>query len=340
MAFSLSITAGVVEPPNGDASRDTAILQRILDVGGVIEVSRGIYRTNRTLRMSSGTTLKCDPGTVFKPVSLQQFPRDQLYVLTNQPGAHDLIIENCTIDASDWPGAAGHHAFFFKSASRVRLIRPRCLSGPGDCTAMVHTRDTVVEDGSAFDMLNACWDHWDGSTNMRVTGGQCRSSLYGAMITGTNTIRSDDSRSSNGVISGGSYVIDYRGPANAGAAIWINGLGRPGSGVSNVQIVGPRIRVLGNTTTAIEVSGASADVRIIDPVISGEAKNSAIITGEDSGGTPRRTTIKGAIFDDVHVGNRALVTLNGENDTIDGSVVSGGSFSTRVQFGKNPSRHR
>jgi hypothetical protein len=161
------------------------------------------------------------------------------------------------------------------------------------------------------------------------------------MITGANTTASDTSHSSNGLIEGGSYTIDYPstmrgkyGTSNAGAAIWINGLGKPGSGASNIKINEPVIHLTGDTTTAIKVSGAGANVTIVGPIISGTARNSAIIVGPDRGGRPHRTIIVGAQFRDVEVGNHPLVSLDGDDDTITGSVITGGTFSTPVRYGQ------
>lgn len=346
LAFA-AVAASVNAPAaTGGAATDTAALQSVLDsvpaTGGVVTVNvpAGTYSTNDTLRVASNTILNCAPGAIFKPVPPGPWVGKQPFGVSNQhntadtPTDHDITIENCTVDFTNHPGAAGHHAFYFRSASAIHIIRPSCPHGPGDCTAMVHTDNTWVQDGNASGMLNACWDHWHASTNMHVIGGKCRSSLYGVLITGTNTNRTDAGVSSHGVIEGGIYTIDFPGPSNGGAGIWVNGLGRPGSGSSHVHIHDPTINLGGSTTTGIKVSGAGSDVTIDHPLISGTTRNSVIITGADSGGTETGTVIKDATFNAVRVGPHALVTLNGINDAISGSAINGGSFTEATRIGR------
>lgn len=338
-AVTMLASGAGLPPASGDPAADTRVLQQAFDTAGIVRIPAGIYRTDRTLLIASGVSVECEPGAIIRPVSLQEFPREQLFVVSNRPGAENITITGCTVDATDWRGAPGHHAFFFQSAKRIRVIRPNCPNGPGDCTAMVHTRDTLVENGTAANMRNACWDHWGSSVNMTVVGGTCDSRLYGALITGTNTTASDDGHTFDGTIEGGTYHISYarnsaKDPPSGGAAIWINGLGKSGSGSSNIRIIAPKISLSGSTTTGIKVSGAGTDVTIENPVISGTTMNSAIITGADSGGTPKRTIIKGARLMGVQVGHRPLISLNGDDDTIHDTVVQGGVYSVKEHFGK------
>ena len=148
----------------GVAATDTAALQGALNAakaqgGGIVLIpNNGVaYSTNTTLLVASNTSVQCAPGATIKPVATASFTGGLAIANLNNAATtltdHDIVVQDCTVDASNWPGEAGHHAFVFQFVNHVRVIKPKCPSGPGDCTAMVGSQDTWVENGYASECV-------------------------------------------------------------------------------------------------------------------------------------------------------------------------------------------
>lgn len=321
----------------GDGTTDDkaaiqAALNAIPASGGTVFVPAKRYASSATLVIKSNTRLVCSQGATFVPTAgftgtkiVLSNPNYAASVITD----HDIAVEGCAFDLTN-QNVGNAHAINFRMVSHVRIIRPQCLNG-GDCTAMLATRDTVVQDGHATGILNACWDHWDASTDGSygtdgtVSGGYCESNHYGALITGTNTAASSAGVAQRYTINGGSYVM----AAASQAGIWVNGIGAAGSGAANVRIIAPNITMGAGTAVCIKVSGGgTADTQIISPSCVG-ASSLALVSssGGDTGGLPRNTKITNALLDGVGNASQPLVQLFGTGDSIIGTTAVGGTYT-------------
>lgn len=232
--------AGGVAPPVGngvtdDATSLQAMATAVPAAGGVMYLrwnASGQYLLGTPLLLHSNTTLVCQPGVTFRwknPFTNLAFSsvahggNGALVSNQNWNAAtildHDITVIDCGADGTAFTNN-GNHAFGFRGVKRPLIIRPRCDT-MGDCTAMQLTDGSVVEDGYAENMSNACFDHWEGVINYSVSIIYCRSSLYGLLATGTNSNETSAQTSSRGSFTGGTVEITGAG----GAAVDLNGLG-------------------------------------------------------------------------------------------------------------------
>ena len=312
----------------GDGTTDdTAKLQAIFNgvprKGAVVLLDGNRYAITATLFVRSNTTIICTRrATLVAGVEwtgnqrlLSNANRD-----ANTPTDHDITVAGCAFDLTNL-NSGGSHAINIRMAQHVRILRPTCVNG-GDCVAFLATRDTVVVEGHATGMKNACWDSWEASSDGQIIGGYCDSGWYGALVTGTDTGSGSAGVANRHVIIGGTYNITAGGQAG----IWINGLGAPGSGASNVKILAPSITMASGTVDCIKVSGAGIDNQIIAPSCSGPA-NQAIASSADAGGTPSNTMVQDALIDGVGNGLQPLIQMDGAGDSVVGVKVAGGTYT-------------
>ena len=281
-----------VPSATGVSASDTAALQGALNTavgqgGGTVYVPKGTYAIARILLIGGNTTLVCAPGTLFQPIdrttyiaNSPTFGNPPLFGgatvvgnVHNQDFAYtdkNIVIQDCGVDYSVWPAGSAHASFTFQSAQHVHIIRPQCINGPGDCTAMIHTDDTWVENGYAQNVRSgsACWDHFYGWTNAHIIGGVCSAQTYGILFTGTNTDESAPFMGQYAEVSGGTYFVT----GVNGAGIWIqgcgsNGPGCAGSGVQHVRVNGIYMNLSGTTTTGFESSGQNSDIIFSNSVV-------------------------------------------------------------------------
>lgn len=334
--FAAQITAPIA---TGTAATDTANIQTALSAvpsaGARVFFPAGTYVTNAVSNIKSNTHIVCAKGAVFQPAASYGATKFVISNVNYSAGGitdHDIIIEGCAFDMTN-QNNAGFHAIDIRMARNVQILRPNCPLGGGDCTALEANDNTVVADGYAATMLNACWDHWDAPTNGVVRGGECSTAgtaNAGVLVTGTNTALSSAGVAKDFVVEGGTYNI-----GSNQACIWVNGLGAAGSGASYVRIIAPVCNMAGGAAiNAIKVSGAGTDNQIISPTISGAMTSgaSAIITSSDAGGTPTNTQISGAVIDAPSVAAGTLVILNGTNDRITNTLVTSGTYAYGIKL--------
>lgn len=312
LASALSCAAQVsIGGPTGSASADTAALQSGLmaAAGRELLVPPGKYAVNATLYVQSSTRLVCSPGTVLAAtgwlapyVPGQPFSKGGYVLLENQNADastitdHDITVEGCQFDGGGLGG--GFHVIEMRMASRITIRRVRCFDGAGDCTAMLATSGTLVEDSWAERIRNACWDHWEGATNGVVAASNhCESMVYGTLVTGVGT--GGEVRMADNFWIGGSYVmtpIDGHGPL-AGtppqAAIWVMGAGGgsgSGSGASHVTVAPTYISCTPSCVQPVRVSGAGTGNKVM-PLVGVGLGATPLVINADSGGTPTNTTV-------------------------------------------------
>lgn len=326
----------------GVAATDTANLQSALNAvpanGATVYVPGGTYSINNTLLVKSNTRLSFAPGATLATAAtwLGNVPAPTgaslpflQYVIANVNQAavsitdHDIIIENPTIDSTANANGSG---IWMRMAQRVQVIRATCIN-TGDCTAFLASDDTLTADFNVTGAKNACADHWEGATNLKVRGGKCQSALYGVLVTGTNTAGSNQV-SVGGLIEGGDYTINGSG----GACIWLNGIGTAGSGVSKVRIVAPNCVMSNGAVAGIKISGGGKDVEVLAPIITGTLTNPAILTSADSGGTPTNTQILGGVLDGLNVGSNPLISLAGTNDRVSDVMGTAGTYTYAISL--------
>jgi hypothetical protein len=242
---------------------------------------------------------------------------------------HDIAIANCGFDAMA-QNHAGFHAINIRMARHVRVSDVRC-SGGGDCTAMMATDDTLVENSAARGMLNACWDHWEAPSNGIVRGGFCSTARRGSglFITGGGGGSSGE-MAQNFVVQGGTYLI-----GGDGVGVWVMGLGRQGehNGAANVTITGVRIDLGDHGHPCFKVSGATTKVSVSDFICSNGVQNAIYIgAGGDNGNAPSDVRFtKGTIERPTSAG-RPPVQIESRSSSIDGiNVVRHAARSWQLQ---------
>jgi hypothetical protein len=118
----------------------------------------------------------------------------------------------------------------------------------------------------------------------------------------------------NFLIEGGSYSID--GPR---AGIWVNGLGQPGAGASNVRIVRTHIDMGANGLACIKVSGAGYNIMAANFTCLGGA-GTVIYSGHggDVGGSPSRVVFfNGRIDGNRNKHSSALINIESSGTIIE-----------------------
>lgn len=157
-----------------------AALNAVPAAGGIVFIPAGTYPVTAVSNIKSNTHVLCMRGTVFQPTASYGATKFVLSNVNYAAGSiidHDIIIEDCTFDMTKQDNG-GFHAIDIRMTQHVQVLRPNCIKG-GDCTAMEATDDTVVADGNATKMLNACWDHWDAPTHGVVRGGEMLNGRHG-----------------------------------------------------------------------------------------------------------------------------------------------------------------
>jgi hypothetical protein len=233
---------------------------------------------------------------------------------------HGLIVENVTLDARAIQEPGSFHSIAFRMARRIRINNVTCLGG-GDCTAFEGDVDTAIGNSRAVGMANACWDHWESSSSVRVINTSCDTNLYGILFTGTNTAENDPGVAKGGVFSYNRLLV--RG--HAGAALWLNGLGPFGSGSSSVVVAHNDISACHEGNVGIKISGSSSEIAILNNLISGKTFGQGIVVSNDSGGRPSNVVLVANVVDGLIAKpiDVAPISVGGDNVIVSGNFVYG-----------------
>jgi hypothetical protein len=328
----------------GLADATVAIQQQLSAVpaeGGTVTLAPGRYLVTRSLLMKSGTKLVCQPGaTLVANPDWPDFHSKQIVKNANFNATaitdHDLEVQGCGFDYTDFTAVRNNgdaHALSFRMARHIRISNINCTAG-GDCTAMRGTEDSVVENSRSLGTTNACWDHWESPVRVVVRNNSCivvpqgYGTRYGVLVTG--------SPGGTGLGKGSGAVIannSFKGPF--GAAIWINGLGQAGSGVSHVGVTSNTIDMAGQAGHAIKVSGAGTDIVVEQNRISGSGQAVVVTSGGDVGGMPGNVRVTGNTIDGVTVspGNVAVIANDAQGTVVSGNRITGGNYPFGISLG-------
>jgi hypothetical protein len=322
------VATGVVRT---DVAHLQAALNAVPGSGGILIIPAGTYFVSTSLFVHSNTHILCTQGVTIKAAATWDGGRQFLFTNPNYDALsltdHDITVEGCSFD---FTGSnidnGGAHAMNFRMVSRVKVNRVNCTNG-GDCTALLATSDTVVENSSASGIKNACWDAWDAPAHGRVVNNYCMvHGGNGILVTGTNTGNATAGVATDFVVEENMVVAD--GTA-AGAGIWANGLGLAGSGASRVLIARNHINNGGGLINCLKVSGGGTGVLLTDNICTGgDGGHAAIVTGTDeSGSFPTNTRISGGLIENYNSGTDGLIVLGGTGDSINGVKIAGGQFA-------------
>lgn len=317
-----------------------ALLSSVPTSGGTAYIKAGTYPQTTTLIINSNTRMVCEPGVLITADSAT-WTGSVLALINNQNWSassitdHDILIQGCTFQALNTLGiSGGYHHIGIRMAQRIRVENNTFLGG-GDGTAFQGNNDTVVFNNYMTGATNACWDHWEASTSLVVRDNYCTTNLDGILATGTNTTGTLAGTTQGGVIAGNTVI--FYGGGNAGAGIWMNGLGASGSGASDITVSNNYVSGDGTTNfICFKISGASSDNSVIGNSCRQTGTNSAgFSSSSDIGGTPSNGLIANNIFDNVQVqtGNIAVLQLLGTSDSAFGNRVYGGNYPSAFWLG-------
>ena len=280
---------------------DTSALQTLLPTGGgeVIIYPGNYLIAGPGLTVYSNTAIKCRPGATFYMINgwnalASHFIFSNAHP-TSEGGDTNITIDGCGFNGSTTLASTGAHAARFTYAANITIRNSR-FDNFGDATACVACSGSLVEHNIATNITNTCWDHWYAPQNITTIGNYCETRKHGVQITGT------DSGTKQATLAAHVSVINETivQLTTAGAAVWFNGMGPPGAGVTDGYIIGGHFScpVCATTTTGIKISGVSSNIWIIGThTINGSLYLGA---GGDTSGNPS----------DVHVIGVSLEGLN------------------------------
>jgi hypothetical protein len=204
-------TPATITGAKRDSSSVLALTVRELPAGMAIALAAH-YQVNASI---VGVTGDSTMNGVFRVLAASGYT---IKVVSAGPYPSAVAPINATVAMDNAYGGALAN---FRMVRHIRIYNPIC-NDIGDCTKFQATDDTVVRDGYATNIKNACWDHFEGATNLHVSGGYCQSLWYGVLATGTDVTAKLSKYSRNGDVTGGSYVMTGGG---GGAGVEFNGGG-------------------------------------------------------------------------------------------------------------------
>lgn len=297
-----------------------------------VNVTAGTYAQTSSLIIKSGTTLNCAAGAAITANSASW--SGNKWLLTNENvGAnsltdHDITISGCEFSAlGTFATDGGFHHIHLRYVTGIEVSN-NVFDGGGDGTAFLASTNTVVQNNTMATAHNACWDHWEATSNITVSDNICTTVLYGILVTGTNTAHSSAGVADTGTISGNQ--ISLTGTLDAG--IWLNGLGAAGSGASNITVSSNTINGDGTVNYTCLYNTGNSQNNIFSGNTCGTSGDDSIgarsAAGSDTGGTPALTTFSGNTFTGIHTkaGNVAVVILKGAGDVMNTNVIDGGNY--------------
>lgn len=334
-----------VPPATGVAATDTANLQRALTLaassnGGIVQIPATLpsvpYSLSAALFISSNTKMICAPGATIKPLGPTWINLGGVNesLVTNVNWAsptildHDIVIEDCAVDFSNFPTNGVIKAFEFHAVERAKVIRPVCTGGGATCTEYVRSSDTLTDSGYSTGNHSSCWDQYDSPIRATVRNSYCQTFSHGITVTGTDVTNSSGGIAQEAVITGN--IIDQQQTGLLG--IWLQPGDHNGSGVTNSLVSGNVVNLnSAGGGSCIRVSGQSANNTIVNNICNnnGGASSQAIsefviddatFTGSISGTTLSVSAVAG--------GTIAIGQIVGGTGVTAGTIIVSGSGST------------
>lgn len=243
----------------------------------------------------------------------------------------NIVFQDLWIDMSLAPGQGAAHAIFNRAVQCVRILNCHFTAG-GDGTASVTCDDHLVDGCTAIGQLNACYDHWGGSTNCRVVNSFAQvGAANNAQVVNFNGIRT-------GAGGGGSEVWVSDGFVLANCEIYGNAtersislepLGANTSMCKNIRIIGNRLY-----DVRIVMSGNTSDVAIIGNQFLGNAGNTPPIWARTQNALDADiVTVIGNQFRDCVVpATYGLIDTTAPGTSVIGNVETGCTYEYAVRF--------
>jgi hypothetical protein len=307
--------------------------------GATVSVQAGTYDITAALSISSNTKLACGSGATINSLGANWTggADDEALTNINHQGwsggtviDHDIVVNGCTFtEDSTFAARGSFKAISFRKARHIWITNNNFNAG-GDGTALLATDKTVEAGNSMTGALNACWDHWEASTNMEVDSNYCDTVFYGVLMTGGDTLGNEAGITRYGSITNNRIHIHG---ATAQSAIWLNGL-LVGSGVANITISGNQITGDGIANFGcFGVTGLSTN----DIIVNNSCRNSGpasggVQIGADPGGTAENIEISNNIFDGIKVQapGIAVIQIGGPHSVATGNKIMGGMYPSCV----------
>lgn len=166
--------------------------------GRVTLTEAGTYKVKTTVTLKSNTSLNCSPGVTIAmdgPAWVQNYPYQALHsAIQNQNLLATVITdENMAVDGcrftQNFASPFNTHYISFRAARNIKITNNTFVAdGAGDGVSFRLSDNTLTANNYMDGAANACWDHWEASTNNKVIDNYCMNAhLAGMYITGTGS---------------------------------------------------------------------------------------------------------------------------------------------------------
>jgi hypothetical protein len=306
-----------------------AAANAIASTGGILLIPPGSYLWSGTVSLKSLTTVQMYGAVLTASPSWPNndsagaadlaagtcFFQNVNYTATVLTD-HDITIEGGFLKYGSYVTASSH-GIGMRFAQHIRILNVRMDAGANG-TAFLACDDVLTQGCIATNQQNCCFDHWEGSTNIRVIGNHCvmsSASGTGIQVSGLSTLGTAGT-SSTITISGNTVI----GNVNATVGITVNALGA--TSVVNGAAIGLNTLVNcgiycdgpghGHTVTGNTLDGATVGILF-----------------RDVNGTLMNCTMTGNVINGASVtaGNVGPVHVEGTGHTVSGNRISGGSWN-------------
>lgn len=181
-------------------------------------------------------------------------------LLTNSDytsGNTNVQIDHITFDTTGAPAGSTHALLCYKCTDvlvdAIKGTGAGVAGGAGDLTAFVQSTRYTITNSSGFELSNACFDQWQGSSYFTIANNTCDNVGTGGgaiTVTGINTDGSSGTTSSHGIIANNKIT------RATGGGIWIQG-GVTGGVTGSVTDVVVTNNVIDTALLGIRASEAS-----------------------------------------------------------------------------------
>lgn len=312
------------------------------DGGGTVYVGKGVYPQATTLFVSSRTHLVCERGAAITAVDAgwtgyTLFGAKLLIVnrslsppavgqgFDDRARDHDIEISGCELDTEK-----DFHQILFYQVDHVR-IHDNWFRNNGDATAMLNTRDSVIERNFATNSNNACYDHWSGTTHFVVRNNYCRTTVHGILATGIDTSGTRGLTTSDGEIDGNTIVV-----TGIGVGIWLQGGGSRShlvaAGAARIEVTNNKVLSSGHGLPECwRISGQSTDNVIARNTCAAPGATMADVaadsTGNEDYGTPSNNKLTGNFYDSPQEADRnGAIHITAPRTRVENERIIGGKY--------------
>lgn len=253
----------------GDGTDQTTAIQNCAEKlsagGGTLFFPKGNYVISDSTAVPSDTRILGEGfGSLITAAADATWPGVTITSAFNNLNGNNIIVERMHFAYPMLAGQA-NHILNFSGTSHVEIV-DNVSSGGGDFAAFIGASDIYETGNVVTNVTNSCYDHWGGSTDVRVIGNYCStyagagSGVGAIQFTGINT--NGSAANNAGLVAVGNEI--YINNGNAPQGIIINGHERRGHD-DNVIIADNKIVVQnGHSAWGILVSGHANNISIHD----------------------------------------------------------------------------